>query len=256
MFVVEGVKCITVWPPDSFASHHVTGTSGKEVVHGLDPADAPPGLELVGGPADVLYWPSSYWHVATAADASAVTAAVNVGLFLEPRSASITGDVIRAVLSDAGVQPGHPGSYEIVRCETSVTLPPRERRLLDLLANLVTTGTLERLVHAEWMHRVSAGGVTATPPLHPVAPRLPTRAVRGGGDTVLWYIDGDHVLVSARGHGHRFPRTDGVASLFGAVAAAQSGEPFDLLGLVASDSDADAAARWLLASRALTAADV
>ena len=205
MFVVQGVKRITVWPRETFRpeTHHLVGAGGKQVVHGLDRADAPEGLDLVGKPGDILYWPSSYWHVGTAVDPSAVTAAVNVGLFLEPGGASIAAEVVDAVLRDAGLRIGHRGLYAAGRSETSVPLPAREKGLLDLLATLVATGSLERLVHAQWMHRVSASGVTATPPLRTVPPELPIRVVRGGHGAVLWYVDGEHAFVSA-GHGERF----------------------------------------------------
>ena len=191
------------------------------MVHGLDRADAPEGLDLVGKPGDILYWPSSYWHVGTAVDPSAVTAAVNVGLFLEPGGASIAAEVVDAVLRDAGLRIGHRGLYAAGRSETSVPLPAREKGLLDLLATLVATGSLERLVHAQWMHRVSASGVTATPPLRTVPPELPIRVVRGGHGAVLWYVDGEHAFVSAGGHGERFRGTGDVLLLLDVVATMQ-----------------------------------
>ena len=208
----------------------------------------PEGLDLVGKPGDILYWPSSYWHVGTAVDPSAVTAAVNVGLFLEPGGASIAAEVVDAVLRDAGLRIGHRGLYAAGRSETSVPLPAREKGLLDLLATLVATGSLERLVHAQWMHRVSASGVTATPPLRTVPPELPIRVVRGGQGTVLWYVDGEHAFVSAGGHGERFRGTGGVLLLLDVVATMQRGDGVDLLDLVAGDPSAEAAARWLVAT--------
>jgi JmjC domain len=257
MFVVQGQKCITVWPPETFRpeTHHLIGRRGKQVVHGLDRADAPRGIDLVGKPGDILYWPSSYWHVGSAVDSSAVTAAVNVGLFLEPRGASITAEVVDAVLRDAGLQAGQRGLYEVVRSGASVALPARERRLLDLLANLATTGWLERLVHAQWMNRVSASGVTATPALRPVARVLPARVRRGGGGAVLWEVDGEYVVVSARGHGERFRRTKGVVLLLDAVSTMGPGDALDLVDVVAGDPNTEGVARWLLATRVLTETD-
>jgi 50S ribosomal protein L16 3-hydroxylase len=258
MFVVQGEKCITVWPPETYRpeTHHLIGAGGKYVVHGLDPVDAPAGRDLVGRQGDVLYWPSTYWHVGTEIDATAVTAAVNVGLFVAPRTSSLTGDIVDAILRDAAAQGGHSNLYEVVRSGSSVLLPARERSLLDLLTNLVSTRTLERLVHAQWMHRVTAGGVTATPALQAIAGDLPSRVARRGQGTILWYVDGDHVLVSAGGHGERVELTTGVLALLATAAARQPGEQIDLVGLVADDPSAVSAARWLLATGVLAQSGV
>jgi hypothetical protein len=60
-FPLLGKKSILVWPPRYFEERGIE-TDGENV---LDPghdaflADA---QELTGGPGDILYWPSTYWH--------------------------------------------------------------------------------------------------------------------------------------------------------------------------------------------------
>ncbi len=57
-FVVEGRKRFRLWPKDAFQSSSPRYGPGPYTKHMKG------SLCLAGDPGDILYWPSSYWHVA------------------------------------------------------------------------------------------------------------------------------------------------------------------------------------------------
>lgn len=249
MFVVEGEKHITVWPDEAFPSdrYRRVGSHGKLDLVGVSPDDAPPGIDLVGRPGDVLYWPSNHWHVARSADPRAITAVVSIGLFVEGPRPSLTHEVVDAVLTDLAPT-DRPALYPLLRRGTSVDLPEAEESMLQSLARLTSDGTLRTLVRAQWMLRVSAAGVTDTPAPRPGA-APPGPLVRMGHGPLLWELHDDMAIVACMGHGARFPQSREILALFetyeatapGAVVAATSWEAQEVRDVL----------DWLFSVRAL-----
>jgi 50S ribosomal protein L16 3-hydroxylase len=148
-FVVDGRKRIRVWPADAVpSSSPVTGPGsyGRFLKHSIC---------LEGEPGDIIYWPSSYWHVAESGGwlGSSLSVALYYGSGL---ARSMT--------------PGlEAGSREILGCDKAIgSLPFSNPRALFHLASSAErlereSERLTRALMRFWMDRITGYGFARIP---------------------------------------------------------------------------------------------
>jgi hypothetical protein len=206
MFVLDGVKRIRAWP-DSFFRDKEPPTNSLEYERYNDAS-----VVLEGRPGDVIYWPSSWWHIGE--DAGGLSVAVSLMLFMEPVPADV-GVVLRHALG------GRAGA---ARRSVGGTL--------RALASLGRDPALARALTAARLNHRTGFGFAGVPP--PARPRhLPDEAVvRGRPEApVAWRRVDDDLVVSAAGHAFVVPADPRVPPL---LRRLNTGRPLRVGDLVAA----------------------
>lgn len=194
--VIEGRKKLLVWPDSQFPQDpHFTPSLHEQY--------ARQAVSLVGEPGDVLYWPSSYWHLAEGNGHLCVT--LNIQVYLETSSPFFPSGPIalRDVCFDAltelirsmrwqdfrAQQPFEPQASEVV-------LAGDHLAALDRLERSVIEGDLRLRLSRRWLSHLTGMGLRAPdagPPAELQAmtkvriphPALPLRHERVGDRTLV-----------------------------------------------------------------------
>lgn len=240
LFVLEGRKRILAWRPEVFGARNVTSS--------LDYAQLRDQAEVLEGEAgDMLYWPSSHWHVGEADGGPSVS--VNLGLHLQ---AHPTAELMTTALSliqtrrspAAGAYPFQPDHLEA----SARTLPPPLQELTETLRQASLDGSLQRSVHRAWLNRVTGFGFTRCPPPLPVRPVRDHERVQAPRPIVSIPWTDAKIACSANGHSFSVTATPGVVQL---IEQLNSGASEDAGRLVArcagTDADEEAFLREVLA---------
>jgi 50S ribosomal protein L16 3-hydroxylase len=171
MCVLEGTKRMYVWPADYFDDKAVS-FSGEGAVRTIVDTEYQAFLddatELVGSPGDVLYWPSTSWHISIPEDSGAYTLVLNIGLFFSQKPAPL----LRGVLDDLydsffSGRFNWGEAYPIRENDPQATLnmlPQMESDAAAVLAMPQLADLVAEMTRERWMQRVSAGGFRKIPP--------------------------------------------------------------------------------------------
>jgi hypothetical protein len=199
VFVVAGRKRFRLWPEQYFSGHPETrGLS--DVRPFLDDA-----ITLEGEPGDVLYWPSTYWHIADSSDG--VTASLTVPMLkavwssddrhLRQRMLRLIED--RLEVADSSERRVFPvGTLQ----DYATKIPAVARHATRTLKGILRAPGFEDELKVLWLNHVSSLGFNRVPP--PLADsRLNDDAIIQGNSRfpVLWLRGTDGRLIcSANGH--------------------------------------------------------
>ncbi|MBX7101503.1 MAG: hypothetical protein K1X89_27560 [Myxococcaceae bacterium] len=186
-FSLGEAKRMLLWPREYFAQRRVPAMDTQLLAsHEPYAADA---VSLSMGQRDLMYWPSSLWHVGVSGRTLQATLGVGV-YFSSPAHA----------LVEPALKLGLRGTPPLGLLPSGGTaLPPALEQLLARTQALVTQGTLRRELHAEWLRRVSADGCLPAPPMVPVALDEKDRLQLADGGPVLHAALDDGLLVAANG---------------------------------------------------------
>jgi hypothetical protein len=221
MFVVEGKKRIRAWPDEFFR--------GKEdLTNRLDyQRYLAESIVLDAEPGDVIYWPSSYWHIGE--DVGGWSVAVSVALFMD-----------RPPVTDLALQ-----AAQLVE----VVAPSRGRRPVRFPAGGPARGTrrvpalvrdtarafrragrrplLEVALTRHWLDHLTGYGFPRTPAPRPARRLDDAERLRGDArHPVLWLAAGNGDLVcSANGHSFAVTAHPAVETLLRRV---NTGRPFQV----------------------------
>jgi 50S ribosomal protein L16 3-hydroxylase len=232
--VIEGRKRMRVWPFPAFAGlgkPDGSGNSKKPLVDGFDHSGSLEGSTLLEGePGDVLYWPSSYWHVAEA-DGSPVMslsiAAHPARISVVPNVLSLVGQVLEEDLGPAGI----PG----LRRTAGRRPPAAVGRVLERLAD--PAGTWRARVEDLWLKQSTTGGLRGP---HPLVPGEVQEGDRVWIDTrypLVLRRCGDRLLVVANGRAGELPLTGAGRKLCDLAAQLRSGERLRVSAVLATAAD-------------------
>lgn len=165
-FVVKGPKRMLVWPYNYFANRRDVIRIGDTVL--AEPESfADDALVLEAGPGDIMYWPSSYWHVAVETEKH-VHATVSLGYWFMSSISGIVADAVREALNrDLREEAAYMGSWQ----NPTSTLPAELERAADALDRLIEAGEIRRRIEEYWTRRVEASGFTVVPSGLPMKPR-------------------------------------------------------------------------------------
>jgi hypothetical protein len=218
-FVLEGRKRFLLWPYEYVAQKMgAVGCEHRTVAgYGGDfeaiRADA---VVLEGEPGDMLYWPSTYWHVAETDGSFSFSLAtrITVGGSLLPLVAEarrrLEGALNRTDVLDAGELPAEPAAGFVPCFTTSSLAAAAAPALARAQATLASPGFQDALAE------VVVGAISALglyPPMAPDAELAPFEAGALAGASLrlralpiaVHPLDADTMFVAAHGHVLRVP---------------------------------------------------
>lgn len=198
MLVTRGPKTMQLWPAGAFSD---PGARRDELHATAQAAAREPGVTVEVWPGDVLYWPSSAWHVGLSPHGP--TACINLPIYVEPRHHADLLAALRTALEADGPArapqraPGIEGLHAGVAADLA-----RARALLDGARDDPDAPDVHDLLLDRRLRRRSADGFERVPPPHPEAP-LPRgcRVVRHPGGHLAWARTRSGELLCA-GQGH------------------------------------------------------
>jgi hypothetical protein len=179
MIVLEGRKRIHAWP----------GAYFEERPEGWNSLDyhryLPDAVTLEGGPGDVLYWPSGYWHVG-ASDGD-LTISLNLGVQQEDPKAEAAEELL-ARLEEAVA----------TECDSPLA------RLRAEMERLERSGDWEEALRRRRLERESAGGFETVPPPLPLAALADETVINGSLDFPVLWMPAPNREIRCAAHGHSF----------------------------------------------------
>jgi 50S ribosomal protein L16 3-hydroxylase len=205
-------KRVLLWPRAYFDERRVPRLEDRLLVEHLPFAkDA---IDLHIGPKDLMYWPSSHWHLAVAPPGE-LHATLGVGVYFDLVFTDLIGTLLKQAI----------GLKSIGSMPSATALPPALEAAWQSIAQASTSGAGRRMLHAEWLRRVTSDGCQPAP--EPLAARVDAedRLQLGEGGPVLYVEDDEGLLVGGNGHTWFNPWPRGTASeLTGALDALDRGE--------------------------------
>jgi hypothetical protein len=184
-FVFEGRKRVLVWPFEVLASR-------REVHRAVDYEDVrSEAIVLEGGPGDVIYWPSSYWHIAESD--GELSGVMNVSLYV--------GDQSQRFVAEATAPPIRRSSETMLPWDP-VFASGRLPEALVLDEPKLPADEARRAVLRAWLKRITSYNFfRSTPP--PLSPTPLAASARVRADVEFPLItaeDSGYLLCSAHGH--------------------------------------------------------
>lgn len=208
-FLVSGRKTLRVWPFEALAERTQQPFAEHRQLRLYDfdyrPFSAS-GIPLDGEPGNILYWPSSFWHVGEA-DAEQVHVSLHLtcDLHAEPRGEVV--DLLQQYAESTRSATDWQDSYDLPsRVDSGPLQPPAQitRALVSLKQALETT--IDVQLKAMWLGRMSAQGFATMP--RPLAHRVVdvrTAQLSVDGDfPVFWDVADGYVTLAAHGQVVRF----------------------------------------------------
>lgn len=195
-FVIEGEKNMRVWPDEAFPDREMYWEDSSHVQQAHVERMRDSSLLLRGEPGDVIYWPSSYWHVAESEDACSVT--LNLALYLQAKPSALLLQAATMLLEQE-----LEGEEDVRVPEGLSALARRFTQRLSAQGEHAEQGpTLEGLVEELWLRKVSGFGFRTVPEPLPPRPLVDDTLVRGDPRFPIHFKDlGNGELVcAALGH--------------------------------------------------------
>ncbi|WP_319775332.1 hypothetical protein [Breoghania sp.] len=171
MCVLEGTKRMYVWPADYFNDKEVS-VSGEGAVRTIIDTDYRLFLDdatvLIGSPGDILYWPSTSWHISIPEEADAYTLVLNIGMFFSQKPAPL----LRGILDDL-YDSFFSGRFrwgetypirEADQQESLSMLPEMDGDAVAMLDAPQFADLVKDMLKERWVQRVSSGGFRKFPP--------------------------------------------------------------------------------------------
>jgi len=202
LFVIEGRKKMFLWPEKFFeeGDHDARLHSDFAVLR----RDA---VILEEEPGDVIYWPSSYWHVGE----SVGGLSLSLSLALKPLQPSneildhlkqYIEEFVNASL-DEGNFPTTPKQLE----ESAEMISKVTKLALKALQKASRDSDFAEAIRVSWLDRLTASGSDPVPPPLPLKVLADDAFVQGSPEyPILWIPVADHhVACSANGHAFTVP---------------------------------------------------
>jgi hypothetical protein len=219
MFVLDGHKRIRAWP-DAFFRGKPDLTNRTDYEPYLDAS-----VELDAEPGDVIYWPSSYWHIGE--DAGGWSLAISLFFFMQDDAhAQLSAGVARALrerLSEGNgrraARPARPTRPAPAGAAPAVAgaraIPGQVRRALGAVRALGDAADLEQTLVASRLDHVTGLAFRLLPaPLPPSRLRDEQRVRGDAAYPIRWIAAGDGDLVcSACGRSFVIPANPRVVAL-------------------------------------------
>lgn len=236
-FMIRGKKRLRVWPFEAFAAR----TQQPFAVHrqlNLYDFDYRPyqdeSIPLVGRPGDVLYWPSTYWHVGETDDKSVhISLHLTFDVHAEPRGEVV--DLLHKVVEESLSEADWHSGYPVQNLHASGSMQPPDHLMKALRALIHTTeDTIEDSVKALWLSRISAQGfwTLARPSDSATIATIDATRTTLHADPIFpvyWMVADGSVTLAAHGQVIRFPARDWTDEL---LAVLSDHRPFRISELV------------------------
>lgn len=163
MAIVHGHKKMLLWPPEFFNNINVE-IKGTELHKTLMDFDYKTVLDkaivLDGDPGDILYWPSSYWHIGIADDPNELVAIINFGMFFDEQSNAMITKFVTDALQNSLENYHKEPTYKSTQIETALEV---EFKALNNIREFINSSIPETQLKNQWLKRLSAVGFRHTP---------------------------------------------------------------------------------------------
>lgn len=214
-FVVDGTKKFRLWPRDAFRSSSPRYGPGPYTKY------LKGSLLLEGEPGDILYWPSTYWHVAESDGqlVSSLTLGLYHGYSVFVALTKTIGEWYREIGGDERDPIGSlPFSNSRVPTELAAIAQRAEGRPGRLTQRLMRT----------WMERITAYGFDRIP--RPPGPSvMETRRVRANAiSPILYWENNGDLVIAANGRSMAVSYDDELLRMLGRVSRGSVYELADL----------------------------
>lgn len=202
LFVIEGRKKMYLWPEESFpdGDHDARLDSDFAILR----RDA---LILEGEPGDVIYWPSSYWHVGEAVGGLSLS----LSLALKPlQPASEILDHLKQYIEEFvnGSLDGVNFPTTPKQLEESAEMISKFTKLgIKALQKASRDSDFAQAIQVSWLDRLTGSGSDPVPPPLPWKELADDAIVQGSLEyPILWIPVANHQLAcSANGHAFTIP---------------------------------------------------
>ena len=165
-YVVHGTKTMLVWPFDYFADKTEVQDAIRQKVR-LGHVDFRPYMkdatELVAGPGDVMYWPSTYWHVSVGEGTPQMT--FNISLYFPIQPRADVDEIIR-LLAGPRLDKVWERFYS-QQTGPEIALPESWQQVVNIYKEVLNSKKFEGMLLGSWMRRLSSGGYTTRPAPNP-----------------------------------------------------------------------------------------
>jgi len=201
-FVIEGRKKMYLWPKEFFQ-----GGDNDERLHSDFAVLRRDALILEGEPGDVIFWPSSYWHVGESVGGLSISLSLALQP-LEPSSEILEHlkqyieETVSASLTD-GSFPTTPKQLE----ESAEMISRVTKLALKALQKANRDPAFAEAVQVCWLDRLSGSGSDPVPAPLPLKALADDAFVQGSPQyPILWIPVANHqVACSANGHSFTVP---------------------------------------------------
>ena len=227
-FIIEGRKKMRLWPGEFFRGK-------EEVERTLDyERFADGGVTLEGEPGDIIYWPSSNWHIGEPVDGLAVS--ISLALFVHDQPSApheIWAQLARRIEESIGTTA--IGDHDLFNPKQ---LPPR-KRTVTAVANLAARHLREssrdpelgEQIDAMWLNRATSFGFEFVPPPLPPKSLGDDAVVQGSAEYPIAWLPAsdDEMICSVNGHSFSIAANPNIIALFKKLNRAGSHRVRDLL---------------------------
>jgi hypothetical protein len=244
MYVVHGTKQIVVWPREYFLDPerrvHASGSPDILTLVGVSPLPyLEDGIVLEGQPGDLLYWPSTYWHVGIhnldALGPGGYSAALNMGIFAVRPTDWMAGGLVHSVLGQLLAGTLGTKTYPVdSRAQASAGtagdcvsgVPAHERAAVAALSRLLASDASQRVLSEEWLRRLSADGFRHVPdPDDGAVPERGAVKLADRDNPIRWQVLDDSIVMAGNGHLTTMPYSPELCEKLAMLAG---GQPVDL----------------------------
>ena len=237
-YVVHGQKTMLVWPYEYFAHATDDPDSIRQKVRlseidfrqHLDAATA-----LVGNPGDVLYWPSTYWHVSVGEGDPQMT--FNISLYFPYRPRADVDEILNLLTKPklASLWERFYPSQGISPQDLAQNVPASWSKVVETYQEVLHSKKFQGMLLGAWMRRVSSGGFTTRPLPNMDWKIAPGDLVRGHEQFPILTAPSEMGKVIVAAAGMIFlARHDGPIQAI--VSLASSGKAFNLEDLAEANS--------------------
>jgi 50S ribosomal protein L16 3-hydroxylase len=197
MFILEGRKKILAWPNDRFA-----GKGDAYCTLDYEPFldDA---IVLEGEPGDVIYWPSSHWHVGESSGAWSASISLGLRLNYQPFT-----DVLRNLilmvgqrLSDAPRVNTYPFDPNSLR-QSATHMPGEIQTAINVLREVSLSADIEQVQQLAWLNRVTGFGFLKVPPPLPPRKLADDELIQARADYPIVWLPWSQGRIACSANGH------------------------------------------------------
>jgi hypothetical protein len=199
MFILNGRKKILAWPNDRFvAKGDMFCTMDYEPFR--DEATI-----LEGEPGDIIYWPSSYWHVGESSGEWSASISLGLRLNYQP-FADVVRHLIRLVSDRLGQAPRidtYPFDPNSLR-QSATEMPGEIRTAIDVLREVSLSADIEQVNKLAWLNRVTGFGFLRVPPPLPPGRLAEDEVIYAQKDYPIVWLPWSEGRMACSANGHSF----------------------------------------------------
>lgn len=230
-YVVHGAKRMLVWPFEYFAAetNNPEADKRRDVLPHVDHSQhLEMATDLQGQPGDVLYWPSTSWHIAIGDGRPHMT--FNMSPYFPTRATDrlemILGPMVREILGEEDWLTFLPYKRAEMQ-QLAQKLPAQVEKVLATYRAVTSSPKLETLLMGAWLRSLTGFGFSVLPPPDTTTTVSPAKLYAGDREFPVVYVKVSRSQRVVAANGNLFVAPEG-PPLEHVLRAANSGEEFSM----------------------------